>query len=428
PSTSSTSAIDSISPFSTRPGLLRVSSRCSRTRSTASALRVLEASRPRMRSESRTEDTSGLTTTIAWSAKYMARNAPFSIPAGESQRMYSKPSSARSLSTFSTPSLVSASLSRVCEAASTNRLSKRLSLISACRSDASPWTTLTKSYTTRRSQPMMRSRLRRPTSKSMTTTFLPRRARPLARLALLVVLPTPPLPEVTTMISAKTRLLCGPPSVECGDLEFFVLQPDLHRLAVQLLRDIFQHFVVPGHGDQFGVEGAAEDARRGVALGAGQRAPAQRAVDVDRAVGDHFRAGAYLGEHGQVPVLGVQLLARAPRGGLDQARGGHGPRGRRRRRGFGRLPGRRRRPGGRLGGSCDGLVLGPELGQQRQPELDRQGLVVAAAPGQCHRQHAGAAQRLDQRPGGGRVRGRRQAAEVQDHRRAREQPRRALHP
>ena len=156
-----------------------------------------------MRSESRTEDTSGLTTTTAWSAKYIARNAPFSMPAGESQTMYSKPSAARSSSTFSTPSLVSASLSRVCDAASTYRLSKRLSLISDCFSVASPWITLTKSYTTRRSQPMIRSRLRRPTSKSITATFLPWRARPQARLALVVVLPTPPLPEVTTMISAK---------------------------------------------------------------------------------------------------------------------------------------------------------------------------------------------------------------------------------
>ncbi|MNV44313.1 hypothetical protein D3C71_1360670 [compost metagenome] len=121
--------------------------------------------------------------------------------------MKSKPSAARSLRTFSTPSLFSASLSRVCEAASTNRLSKRLSLISACFSVASPWTTLTKSYTTRRSQPMIRSRLRRPTSKSMTATFLPRRASPHAMLALDVVLPTPPLPEVTTMISAKGSLL-----------------------------------------------------------------------------------------------------------------------------------------------------------------------------------------------------------------------------
>jgi hypothetical protein len=72
-----------------------------------------------MRSESRTEETSGLTTTTARSAKYIARNAPFSMPAGESQTMKSNPSAAMSLSTFSTPSLVSASLSRVCDAAST---------------------------------------------------------------------------------------------------------------------------------------------------------------------------------------------------------------------------------------------------------------------------------------------------------------------
>src|SRR6056297_214095 len=45
---------------------------------------------------------------------------------------------------------------------------------------------------------MIRSRLRRPTSKSITTVFLPAMARPLEMAALVVVLPTPPLPEVTT--------------------------------------------------------------------------------------------------------------------------------------------------------------------------------------------------------------------------------------
>ena len=50
---------------------------------------------------------------------------------------------------------------------------------------------------------MIRSRLRRPTSKSMTATFLPRLASPTASEALEVVLPTPPLPEVTTMISVN---------------------------------------------------------------------------------------------------------------------------------------------------------------------------------------------------------------------------------
>ncbi len=40
-----------------------------------------------MRSESRTEDTSGLVTTSASSAKCIAISAPVSMPAGESQTM-----------------------------------------------------------------------------------------------------------------------------------------------------------------------------------------------------------------------------------------------------------------------------------------------------------------------------------------------------
>src|SRR5437899_1920373 len=62
--------------------------------------------------------------------------------------------------------------------------------------------TLIRSYTTRRSQPMIRSRLRRPTSKSRTAVLCPRMARPDAKLALEVVLPTPPLPDVTTITFA----------------------------------------------------------------------------------------------------------------------------------------------------------------------------------------------------------------------------------
>ena len=145
---------------------------------------------------------------MASSAKYNAISAPVSMPAGESQITNSKPiSSVSPVSTRSTPSRVSASLSRVCEAGSTNRLSQCLSLIRAWLSVASFWMTLIKSYTTRRSQPMMRSRLRRPTSKSMTAVLCPFKARPLAMLALVVVLPTPPLPEVTTMIFATVMVL-----------------------------------------------------------------------------------------------------------------------------------------------------------------------------------------------------------------------------
>src|SRR5690606_42114364 len=51
---------------------------------------------------------------------------------------------------------------------------------------------------------MIKSRLRRPTSKSMTTVLWPRIASAEEKLALVVVLPTPPLPEVTTTIRAMT--------------------------------------------------------------------------------------------------------------------------------------------------------------------------------------------------------------------------------
>ncbi len=71
------------------------------------------------------------------------------------------------------PRSVSASLSRVCEAGSSDSVSIRLSRISACASLASPCTTLIRSNTTRRSAPITRSRLRKPTSKSITTTFSP---------------------------------------------------------------------------------------------------------------------------------------------------------------------------------------------------------------------------------------------------------------
>jgi hypothetical protein len=86
-----------------------------------------------------------------------------------------------------------------------DNVSTRLSRISAWFSRASPLMTFTMSNTTRRSTPMMRSRLRRPTSKSMTTVFLPRCARPVAKAAEEVVLPTPPLPDVTTTTCAMSR-------------------------------------------------------------------------------------------------------------------------------------------------------------------------------------------------------------------------------
>ncbi len=150
-----------------------------------------------MRSESRTEETSGLVTMTAVSAKRMARVAPRSIPAGLSQITQSNfPRS--SWITLATPSSVKASLSRVCDAGSSHSVSSRLSRISACDSLAVPWMTLTRSNTTRRSAPITKSRLRRPTSKSTTATFCPACASAAPSAAVVVVLPTPPLPDVTT--------------------------------------------------------------------------------------------------------------------------------------------------------------------------------------------------------------------------------------
>src|SRR4029079_1882772 len=79
--------------------------------------------------------------------------APRSIPAGLSQITQSN-FSRISLMTLPTPSSVRASLSRVCDAGSSQRVSSRLSRMRACDSFAMPWTTLMRSKTTRRSAPI----------------------------------------------------------------------------------------------------------------------------------------------------------------------------------------------------------------------------------------------------------------------------------
>src|SRR5262245_47211288 len=95
---------------------------------------------------------------------------------------------------------------------------------------------------------MTRSRLRRPTSKSMATVLNPCWARPVARLALVVVFPTPPLPEVMTTTLDTMGLLwsCAfhstwfrrthkffAPLLQRRRFALAVLHPDLRRLAAQ---------------------------------------------------------------------------------------------------------------------------------------------------------------------------------------------------
>mmetsp|Transcript_24867 Transcript_24867/g.52994 ORF Transcript_24867/g.52994 Transcript_24867/m.52994 type:complete len:211 (+) Transcript_24867:958-1590(+) len=78
-----------------------------------------------------------------------------------------------------------------------------LSLMSACPSVHSSCSTWTRSKTTRRSTPRWMSRLRSPMSKSTTHVERPRWARPVAKEAADVVLPTPPFPEVMQTIRPR---------------------------------------------------------------------------------------------------------------------------------------------------------------------------------------------------------------------------------
>src|SRR5579864_348986 len=240
------------------------------------------------------------------------------------------------------------------------RLSLRLSLIRAWLRLASPLMTLMKSNTTRRSHPMIRSRLRSPTSKSMTTVRWPRNARPAAKAADVVVLPTPPLPDVMTMTFAKS-LPSRPRDRHCPAAtdrfatlnrpdqalisshgQPVVNQRDLHRRAAVFGRELIADQVMPGDADQFGLESRAEDARRLIAACPRQRPAAQGAIDVDVAVGDQLGAGADRGGNDEVGTARIDLRARPHRLG-DQ------PRRRARRQGGLR---RRRRFGGGGGGRC----------------------------------------------------------------------------
>src|SRR2546429_3190377 len=217
----------------------------------------------------------------------MASVAPRSMPAGLSQITQSKRLRKSSM-TLPTPSSVSASLSRVCEAGSSQRFSSRLSLISACGSLATPCTTLMRSNTTRRSAPITRSRLRRPTSKSTTTTFCPLCASAAPSAAVEVVFPTPPLPEVTTSTLAIRDLLSR--LIQRGNFHGVALQPGLRRAVAERDVDFFCSLVVAVDGEQLCLDLLAVDPRIGIAVDARHRAAAQRPVDMDRSAGDDLRA------------------------------------------------------------------------------------------------------------------------------------------
>ena len=131
----------------------------------------------------------------------------------------------------------------------------------------------------------------------------------------------------------------------------------------------------------------------------------------------------------------VDLLARAHRRRSASGRaarvGGSGWRSpaRLRRGGW-----RRFAPAARRGRRCGAAAAASarsydarNLASSGRPSCSRELLDLAGAVGERDRQHAGLAQAVDQRAGGVDVGRRGQAAEIDDHRRAREQLRRALH-
>src|ERR1700722_1239701 len=304
---SSTSSIDNISPRAARAVSNRVIRRCFCTCSPFSAFTVLESSIPMIRSESRTDDTSGLVTTTASSAKRIASIAPRSMPAGLSQMIQSN-LVRNSAMILPTPSSVSASLSRVCEAGNSHRFSRRLSRMRACERLAMPCTTLMKSNTTRRSAPSTRSRLRRPTSKSTTTTFSPICASAAPSAAVDVVLPTPPLPDVTTRTLAILSISPNQ-SIQRCNLYDFAVEPDLRRPRIQGGVDFFCRSIVTIDGQKLGFDFVAVNARAQIAIDAGHRPAAERAIDMDGAARDDFCARADRSHHRDVSFRKHDRLA-----------------------------------------------------------------------------------------------------------------------
>src|ERR1700676_4040321 len=98
---------------------------------------------------------------------------------------------------------------------------------------------------------MTRSRLRSPTSKSTTTTFCPACASAAPRAAVEVVLPTPPLPDVTTrtlpILSPSYAVL-----IERRHHDGVVLQPRLDRPPVQILVHVVRRLVPAVDRQQLG--------------------------------------------------------------------------------------------------------------------------------------------------------------------------------
>src|SRR5436190_16751009 len=114
-----------------------------------------------------------------------------------------------------------------------------------------------RSKTTRRSAPITRSRFRKPTSKSTTTTFCPASASAAPKAAVEVVLPTPPLPDVTTStLAINASLLLLP---ERRDHQCLTIEPRLSGPGAKNWVKIVGGPIDAVYGQQFRFDFAAED-------------------------------------------------------------------------------------------------------------------------------------------------------------------------
>src|SRR5579885_3360168 len=134
-------------------------------------------------------------------------------------------------------------LSRVCAAGSRYSSGKRLSLIKAWRRRHCPSTTSTRSYTIRFSRPSTASRLRKPISESSTTTFLPCMASAVPRFAVVVVLPTPPFPDVIVITLLSIGISLKQLQFNCGRKKYGV------RQSKQTAFFLYCHESTPHEGD-----------------------------------------------------------------------------------------------------------------------------------------------------------------------------------
>ena len=100
--------------------------------------------------------------------------------------------------------------------------------------------------------------------------------------------------------------------LKAGDVQHVAGEADAYRFSPErIASQVLGELLLAGDGDHFRCELLAEDPRRSIALDASQGTTAKRTVDMDVAIGEKFRTGAYRRQHNEVAALCVDLLAAA---------------------------------------------------------------------------------------------------------------------